>query len=78
VLCSQQAINFKYLGCEISYDNEKAHTTKKIAKFAQTLGNLKNTLNQIENNILQEHKHIMHWFFPFFYIEGKFVPPTEG
>jgi len=55
----------------------KKDIQKKMAKFAQTLGNLKNTLNQIKYKILQEYKHIIHWFFPFFYIEGKFVPPTE-
>jgi hypothetical protein len=56
----------------------KKDIQKKIAKFAQSLENLKNILNQIEYKILQEYKHIMHWFFPFLFIEGKFVHPTEG
>ena len=56
----------------------KKDIQQTIAKFAQTLGNLNNILNQIEYKILQQYKHIMDWFFPFFYIGGKFVPPAEG
>jgi hypothetical protein len=40
--CLQQVKNFKYLGCEISYENEK-YIQQKLAKFAQTVGILKNT-----------------------------------
>jgi hypothetical protein len=55
----------------------KKRTYEEIAKFAQNFGYLNNTLNQIQYKILQEYKHIMHWFFPLFYIEGTFVLPTE-
>jgi len=42
-----QVQNFKYLSCEISYENEKA-IQQKLAKFAQMLGilNIKLTLVQ--------------------------------
>jgi hypothetical protein len=40
--CLQQVMNFKYLGCEISYGNEK-DIQQKPAQFAQILGILKNT-----------------------------------
>jgi len=33
---------FKYLGCEISYENEK-DIRQKLAKFAKVLGILNNT-----------------------------------
>jgi hypothetical protein len=38
----QQAKNFKYLGCEISYEYEKDFQ-QEVAKFAQILGILNNT-----------------------------------
>jgi hypothetical protein len=43
-----QAKNFKYLGCEISYENKKA-IQQKLAKFVQILGilNTKSTLVQV-------------------------------
>jgi hypothetical protein len=34
--CLQQVKNFKYLSCEISYENGK-HFQQKVAKFAQIL-----------------------------------------
>jgi hypothetical protein len=37
-----QVKNFKYLVCEISYDNQKDFQ-QKVAKFAQILGILNNT-----------------------------------
>jgi len=40
--CLQQGKNFKYLGCEISYENGK-DTQQKLSKFAQILGILHNT-----------------------------------
>jgi hypothetical protein len=40
--CLQQGNNFKYLDCEISYENEKDFQ-KKVTKLAQILGILYNT-----------------------------------
>jgi hypothetical protein len=40
--CLQQGKNFKYLGCEIYYENGK-DIQQKLAKFAQILGILHNT-----------------------------------
>ena len=40
--CLQQAKNFKYLGCEISYENEK-DIEQKMAKFTQIPRILNNT-----------------------------------
>jgi hypothetical protein len=40
--CLQQVKNFKYLGCKISYENEK-YIQQKLAKFAQILGILNNS-----------------------------------
>ena len=39
--CLPQVNNFKYLGCEIFFQNEK-DTQQKLAKFAQILGILNN------------------------------------
>jgi len=44
--CLQQVRNFKYLGCEIFYENEK-DIQQKVAKFAQILGIETTLLNQI-------------------------------
>ena len=41
--CLQQVKNFKYLGCEISYENNKRYSTKAIKVFSNT-GNSNNTL----------------------------------
>ena len=41
--CLQQVNNFRYLDCEILYKNKK-DIQQKLAKFAQILGILKNTL----------------------------------
>lgn len=41
--CLEQVQNFNYLGCEISYQNEK-DVNKKITKFTQILGIINNTL----------------------------------
>jgi hypothetical protein len=38
--CLQQVKNFKYLGCEISYEDGK-DIQQKLAKFVQMLGILK-------------------------------------
>jgi hypothetical protein len=42
----QQVRNFKYLGCEISYENEK-DIQQKLAKFPQILGIETTLLNQL-------------------------------
>jgi hypothetical protein len=49
--CLQQAKNFKYLGCEISYESEKG-MQPKLAKFTQMLGILNNTFkpNFVQNS----------------------------
>jgi hypothetical protein len=44
--CLQQVRNFKYLGCEISYENEK-DIQQKLTKFAQILGIEVTLLNQL-------------------------------
>jgi hypothetical protein len=36
--CLYQVKNFKYLGCEISYGNEK-NVQQTLAKFSQNTGN---------------------------------------
>ncbi|KAJ4434293.1 hypothetical protein ANN_22845 [Periplaneta americana] len=41
--CLEQVQNFNYLGCEISYQNEK-DVNKKITKFTQILGIINNAL----------------------------------
>jgi hypothetical protein len=35
--CLQKAKDFKYLGCEIFYENEKKVFNKNLAKFSQIL-----------------------------------------
>jgi hypothetical protein len=40
--CSEQVGNFKFLGSEISCENER-HIQQKLVKFAQILGILNNT-----------------------------------
>jgi len=42
----QQVRNFKYLGCEMSYENEK-DIQEKLAKFPQILGIETTLLNQL-------------------------------
>jgi len=71
--CLQQAKNFKYLGCEISYGNEK-DIQQKIAKFTQILRILNNTFKPNSVQIFSRIKYIMHWLFPIFYMEEKFEP----
>jgi hypothetical protein len=44
--CLPQVKDFKYLGCEISYENEK-DTQQKPAKCSQILGILNNALKLI-------------------------------
>jgi len=55
LLLRKQVKNFKYLACETSYENENRFSTP-LAKFAQILGILNNTLHQ-----LWSRKYIMHW-----------------
>jgi hypothetical protein len=43
--CLQWVQNFKYLGCEISYENGK-DSQQKLAKFAQILGIQTTILNK--------------------------------
>ena len=66
--CLQQAKNFKYLGCEISYENEKIFN-KKIEQILENLSNtFKTTLVQKSSRIKVYNALIP----PFFYIEVKF------
>ena len=44
--CLQQINNFKYLGCEIFYQNEK-DIQQKLARFAHILGIMNNTFKLI-------------------------------
>jgi hypothetical protein len=52
--CLQQVKNFKYLGCGISYGNEK-DASQKVAKCAQVLGILNNILKP---NLVQKFSRI--------------------
>jgi hypothetical protein len=52
--CLQQVKNFKYLGYEISYENEK-DVPEKVAKFAQILRILNNTFKP---NLFQKSSRI--------------------
>jgi len=52
--CVQYVQVFKYLGCEISYENDK-DIQQKLAKFAQVLGILTNILKP---NLVQTFSRI--------------------
>jgi len=71
--CLQQVRNFKYINCKISYKNEN-YIQQKHSKFAQILGILNNTSKPTLVPKFSRIKYIMHWRFPFFYMEAKFGP----
>jgi len=52
--CLQEEKNFKYLGCEISYGNEK-DVQQQLSKFDQILGILKDTF---QTNLVQKLSRI--------------------
>jgi hypothetical protein len=61
-----QVKNFKYLSCEISYENEN-DVQQKLAKLAQILGIIKNTFKP---NLVQKFSGIKEYnarLSPFFY-----------
>ena len=68
--CLQQINNFKYLGCEIFYQNEK-DIQQKLARFAHILGILNNIFKQLCSQNFQQWNYIMHWPSPFFHFEEK-------
>jgi len=51
--CLQQVNNFKYLGCEIPYQNEK-DIQQKLANFSQILGTLKHHFHKLWPKNFQE------------------------
>jgi hypothetical protein len=61
--CLQQGKNFKYLGCEISYENGK-DIQQKLAKYAQILGILHNTFKQNWIQKFQIYNYKTLWFSP--------------
>ena len=68
--CLQQGRDFKYLSCEISYENEKV-IQQKLAKFSEILGILNHTFKP---NLVQKFSRIQvynSWLFPLLYIEGR-------
>jgi hypothetical protein len=73
----QQARNFKYLGCRISYENWR-DIKKKISKFAHIMRILHNTFNANLVQKFQQWKYIMHWPSPFFYMDVKFGTLKKG
>jgi hypothetical protein len=68
-----QVKNFKYLDCEIFYENSK-DSQQKLAKFAQILGISNSTLNILWPRNLEEQNDIIQKLFLFFCIEAKFGP----
>jgi len=71
--CLQQGKNFKYLGCEISYENGK-DIQQKLAKFAQILGILQNTFKPTlvqKFSVIQVHNALS---LPTLYMKAKFGP----
>ena len=71
--CLQQVRNFKYLNCEVSYENEH-DIEQKLSKFPQILGILNDTSKPTLVPKFSRIKYIIHWRFPFFYMEAKFGP----
>jgi hypothetical protein len=49
---------------------------QKMAKFAKILGKFKQHFKSTWIQNPSRIKHIMHWLFSSFYIEGKFGPTT--
>jgi hypothetical protein len=71
--CLQYGKTFKYLGCEISYENDK-DIQQKLATFAQILGILNNIFKP---NFFQKFSRIeVHnpLAVPIFCMEAKFGP----
>jgi hypothetical protein len=62
--CLQEVKNFKFLGCEISYENE-GDIQQKLAKFAQTLGILNNTF---KTDLVQKFSRIKVYNVPAIHI----------
>jgi hypothetical protein len=63
----RQVNNFKYLGYEISYENEK-----NIKKTSKIFSNVENSQQQFEKSLVQKFQELIHP--PFFFMEAKFGP----
>ena len=70
----KEAKNFKYFGCETSYENGKKIFKQKLAKFAQILGIMNNTFkpNLIEKFSRIEVHNVL--ALPIVYMKMKFGP----
>jgi len=74
--CLPHVKNFKYFGCEFSYENGK-DIPQNIAKFPQIRGILNSTFKP---NLAQDCSRIKvynHWVSPFFYMKAKFGPSEK-
>jgi len=75
--CLEYVRNFKYLGCEIPYENGK-DSQQKVSKFAQILRILNDNFQQILVYKFWRIKKIYDAHPQFFYMEAKFGPLTKG